>query len=254
MIPNLREWIEKQGFSLEMRTASAFRKAGFEVRQSSCYIDPETSKPREIDVLAKDPDLLGVVNIAFAVECKSSTKPWVLLCSPDTLSGYNRLFAFASTSENARRVMADRISKLMDRFEWLRKDGLTGYSARQAFSDVDVAYAAAIGVTKACNALLRQAPLPKDILVFAFPIIVIDGPLIRCSLSENGETTLEEVDEGEFLFAGYAPHEFGGTCIRVITANHATEFAKQAKQVADQLRLELKAEQDTVLESWRKRR
>ena len=61
-----------------MKTAAAFRHAGFEVRQCSHYVDPDTGKSREIDVLARDPDFLGIVDIQFAVECKASKKPWVL--------------------------------------------------------------------------------------------------------------------------------------------------------------------------------
>jgi hypothetical protein len=102
MIPKVREWLDAQGFTLEMRTASAFRAAGFEVRQSSHYIDPETGKGREIDVVAADPDVLGVVDITFVVECKSSKKPWVLLCSPDTVVGYDRLFALRLSHQLGR--------------------------------------------------------------------------------------------------------------------------------------------------------
>ena len=49
-----------------MKTAAAFRAAGFEVRQSSYYIDQETGKGREIDVLAMDPDpyMLGATRIS----------------------------------------------------------------------------------------------------------------------------------------------------------------------------------------------
>src|SRR5689334_18263963 len=108
MIAKVREWLEMQGFALEMRTASAFRKAGFDnVRQSSIYVDVKTGKPREIDVLAHDMGgnaARGIIDIRFFVECKSSKKPWVLLCSPEVLV-YNRFFTFAAMSEKAREVL-----------------------------------------------------------------------------------------------------------------------------------------------------
>ena len=71
----VREWLERSGFPLEMQSAAAFRQAGFEVRQSSHYIDPENGKDRELDVLATDPDYIGVVQIHFVIECKSGKKP-----------------------------------------------------------------------------------------------------------------------------------------------------------------------------------
>ena len=80
------EWIKKTGFPLEMQAASAFRAAGFEVRQSYTYPDPQSDKGREIDVLAQDPDWIGVIEVSFVLECKASSKPWVVLTSEDALA------------------------------------------------------------------------------------------------------------------------------------------------------------------------
>jgi hypothetical protein len=126
----VRGWLESQGFPLEMRAAAAFRQVGFEVRQSSYYIDPETSKGREIDVLASDPDILGVVQIHLVIECKSHKKPWVLLASDDTLAGYNRKFSFGVLTERAIAAFAQRIREFLDSVPWFRKEGRTGYSFR----------------------------------------------------------------------------------------------------------------------------
>jgi len=250
MIPKVRAWLDTQGYLLEMRTASAFRAAGFDVRQSSHYVDPETGKSREVDVIALDPDVVGIINISFIVECKSSNKPWVLLCSPDTLDGYNRIFAFSVVSDKARKALAGRMSQLLDRIPWLRKSGLIGYSVRQALSDADIAYAAAVSAAKACDVLTHGVASSYKPYAFAFPVIVIGGPLIRCSLAENGDVQLEEVEEGEFLFAAYLPKYFG-TCIRVVTSARLTAFAVEAKRVADHIRAEFKSEEDEVRESWR---
>lgn len=94
LVKQITDWLNKTGFPLEMEAASAFRDAGFDVRQSATYADPQSDKGREIDVLAMDPDLIGIIDISFVVECKSSTKPWVVFTSDDALRNYNRLFAF----------------------------------------------------------------------------------------------------------------------------------------------------------------
>jgi hypothetical protein len=60
MLEEVQRWLTGQGFPLEMRTASAFSRAGFEVRQSVLYTDSETAKSREIDILAIAPDVLGI--------------------------------------------------------------------------------------------------------------------------------------------------------------------------------------------------
>jgi hypothetical protein len=254
MIPKVREWLDTQGFTLEMRTASAFRAAGFEVRQSSYYLDPETAKGREIDVVARDPDVLGVVDITFIVECKSSKKPWVLLCSPDTVAGYNRFFAFGALSKDAIGVLAGRVIELLPRVAWLRKEGLIGYSLRQALSDSDVAYAAAIGVAKACDSQINRPETEyAPPYAFAFPVIVVDSPILQCWLGHDGSIEVSEVEQGEFLFVARLPRYFG-SCIRLLSVNRLMAFAREAKAAAEALRTELKIEEQRVVESWHARK
>ncbi len=248
MIPGVRDWVESQGYSLEMRAASAFRSAGFEsVRQSSYYSDPETSKPREMDVEVICRSTSGFVDIRFFVECKSGNKPWVLFSSPDTLVNYNRLFAFCAMSKQARKFFAqfEHFPELFKRFAWLKKDGVIGgYSLRQAFSkDVDPAYTAAMNVVKICNNLVTGSETSIANFKFAFPVIVVDQPLIRCMLEPSGEIKLTEVEEGEFLFTA---HELG-TCIRIVTITHLVKFAEEAKRVEEQLREELRSEEERIL-------
>ena len=84
----------------------------------------------------------------------------------------------------------------------------------------------------------------------AFPVIVVDSPLLQCSLAQDGSIGLEEVTQGEFLFFAGLPRSFG-SCIRVVTADHISEFAIEAKQVATRIRDELKHEETKVRELWR---
>lgn len=79
------DWLQKQGYSLEMRVAQVFREAGFEVSQFESYVDPNSGDLREIDVVASlDRQIEGVeVSVALFVECKyCRTKPWLILASP----------------------------------------------------------------------------------------------------------------------------------------------------------------------------
>jgi hypothetical protein len=251
----IQEWLETQGYPLEMRTAAAFRKAGFEVRQSSHYLDSETNKGREIDVIATDPDnlMLGIVQIHFVIECKATKKPWVLLSSTDTVVGYNRFFAYGVLSENVMDVFIERSLELIDSLPWLRKDGLIGYSLRQSFSDgSDIAYSAGMSVAKACEYLVRP-PNSKYVApyIIAFPVIVVDTPLIECSLQADGQLKLDEVDKGEFLFFAYLP-KFFGSCIRVITEKYLPVFTQEAKNAAERIRVALKPKEEDFIKSLKK--
>lgn len=229
-----------------MEAASAFRAAGFDVRQSATFPDPQSDKGREIDVLAQDPDFFGIIEISFVIECKSSSKPWVVFTSDDALSGYNRLLAFGVTSEAARNVLGDRLCDDLPLLgSYIKRPERGGYGFRQALGkESDPAYTAAIGALKACYGVAQDRVASSiPCLAFAFPVIVIDSPLFECSRKQDGELELTEVSNSEFLFSAHIPN-YIGCCVRVVTKNHLPSFAKWAKELANTIREELKDEKN----------
>lgn len=235
------KWLQSTGFPLEMEAAAAFRTAGFDVRQSSTFPDPQSDKGREIDVLAEDPDLIGVVEISFVIECKSSSKPWVVLTSTDALANYNRLFAFSVMSGAARKALAARFSELPELRHYIDRPSRGGYGFRQALGkDADPAYTAAMSALKACHGVAQDrtsSSIPR--LAFAFPVIVVDSPLFECSRSDDGDLQLTEVSQSDFLFSAHIPQHIG-CCIKVITREHLREYACWAKQLANAIRRDLR--------------
>jgi hypothetical protein len=252
VISKVREWLEQSGFALELRVASALREANFDVLQSSYYLDPDSGKGREIDAVAIDPDPLGVLDIRFMVECKSSDKPWVLLASSDTAIGYNPLTAYALMSASLRKAMIDQVMEFSDRLPWFKKDGPIAYQARQAWSEADAAYAAAMSVAKASTTWLAPSEGGRIASFIAvFPVIVVDAPLLQCSLAPDGSIDVCEVDEGEWLFTARLPAYFG-TCIRVVTLQRLPAFAREAKRAADSLRALMTGPIEEVVASWQR--
>lgn len=245
------EWLDKTGFPLEMEAAAAFRAVGFDVRQSSVFPDPQSDKGREIDVLAQDPDLVGIIDISFVIECKSSTKPWVVFTAEDVLSGYNQYDAFGVISDAARGVLAGNILNGRTILtNYIMRSAKSGYGFRQALgNESDLAYTAAMGVLKACHGIAQDragSSIPR--WAFAFPIIVVDSPLFECARGEDGALVLTEVQRSEFLFSAYIPNHIG-CCIKVITKEQLLSFAKWAKQLANAIREELVYEECELLRS-----
>lgn len=242
-------WLESTGFPLEMAAANAFRREKFDVRQSTPYLDPETDKGREIDVLAADPDFWGAVEINFVMECKSSSKPWIVLASDDAFLNCNRLLAFAVMSQSALSALADKAPNL-GCWPFVQRGNGGGYGFRQALSDGgDAAYTAAMGVLKACADMIRAGESRRyKPLVFAFPAIVVDAPIYECRLIEGGSLELNEVAESEFLFSVHIPNPLSCS-IRVVTKSQLPQFATRARELARVLREDLKAEEDRVLSS-----
>lgn len=234
----VQEWLEKTGFPLEMAAAASFRRAGFFVRQSCTYPDPQTEKGREIDVLASDSDFLGDFETSFVIECKASKKPWVVLKSSDALAAYNRLSAFAVTTQPAREAIIKARDRGAPFKQYIQREDSGGYGFRQAFSeDADPAYSSAISVLKACHGLTtaRRMPGVPEAKHVAFPVIVVDAPLFECSLLEDGHLDLAEVSQSEFLFTAHLPTAVG-CCIRVVTKPHLEAFCEYAKSIAQALR------------------
>ncbi|CAN7453000.1 hypothetical protein LJR099_003042 [Variovorax paradoxus] len=241
------KWFKKTGFPLEMAAADAFNRAGFEVRQSEPYVDPETPKTREIDVLAVDPDWKGIINVEFILECKSSVHPWIVLCSENALANFNRITAFSISSEAGSLAIARNLGELRSRISIVRSDD-SGYGFRQALGDrSDVAYAATMNVLKACLARKRLSEAqPYMTLSFYVPVIVVDSPLFECRLEPTGELALKEVQRSEFLFRTHMPDPIG-CCIRVVTKKELSSWAAEAKVLATTLREDFEEEERSVL-------
>ena len=98
MEDRIHEWLESQGYPLEMQVAREFARNGFRVLQSDYYDDFESGDSREIDVVAHMQTMIGelLVRVEFVIECKASRdKPWVL---------FTQHRSFADPARVAQRV------------------------------------------------------------------------------------------------------------------------------------------------------
>jgi hypothetical protein len=243
-------WLEKTGFPLEMIAARAFREVGFEVQQSTTYIDSATDKSREIDVLANDPDLMGFVDLSVVVECKSSAKPWVVLMANDALAGYNRLRVFAVMSDPARIALTRGMIDDLKVASMLHAGGRCGYALRQAFSkEDDPAYAAAMGLISACVGIIPKESFGGwPVVKVVIPVLIVDAPLFECELQPDGNLLLTEVEMSEFLFSAHVPQHV--MClVRVARKSKLKAIATWANQAMVSLRSDLAAEESRIIKA-----
>lgn len=232
----VKEWLLQQGYPLEMRVASALRKSNFEVRQSHYYVDFQSGDHREIDILATRYDKIGLLEIAFLIECKTSNKPLILFTSDSTISGYNSLFAFGITSNKAKEAL---IQKDVDLFSlpYYPKKNRVAYSATVAFtSGLDTAYKAAMSATKA--ALGRKIDLIDEgrssiPFQFSFPVIVVDCPMFECFL-ENEEMVVQEISDSNLFYSNHHGEE-PSCCIRIIRSENLQDFCNEVDKLAETL-------------------
>ena len=153
----LMNWLNEQGYPLEMATAQLFRQHGFRAFQSDYYTDPESNTQREIDVFAyrqkqvEDAEL----RVSFSVECKNAKdKPWVMFSSEDL-----ELAPPARVVQRAASKLAMHFLRLLSHHETIQKAPLfslprrPGYGVTQAFSNgQDIPFAACVGAAKSAIA------------------------------------------------------------------------------------------------------
>lgn len=210
-------WLRKQGYPLELRVAEECERHGFEVVPGLVFEDPELGKQREIDVFCLGGDFYGALRIALTIECKSGDKPWLLI-GPRGPVVFNRLHGFSVLDRDLIRPLSGRLQPLLAQKCFPTTSGFTGRALVQAFSDrEDQAFGAAMSALKAsiwhaAGSTDGQGAAP---LRCAFPMIVVDTPLLSCRLKEDGSPAVERIPSGWLYFS----HRIGnswGTCIQVV--------------------------------------
>jgi hypothetical protein len=235
----IHSWLETQGYTTEMKVAMSLRNAGLEVLQSYYYDDPETKTSREIDVICRLADKIGLLEIYSVIECKKSQKPWVLFTSE--FAGSNRVTSFAVASEINLKVIASNIQDMIQ-IDWLRKDGRTAYGITEAFTTKeDTTFKAGVGATKAAIALSQSESFSGPGLNFFFPTIVFEGQLFECYLNKNGNAMISEINSSFLNFQ----IQFGdrqGASIHIVRLEALNKYCQELNETFSQLKKHLKQE------------
>jgi hypothetical protein len=251
------EWLNSQGYPLEMRVASMLRNSGFRVQHSARYTDPETSKSREIDVIATPiADPYGIVDIHFVIECKATSKPWIIFSAEYAREGLNALRTFAITSERAEEFITDHAEALYTTLAWVIKKGRVGFSLAQAFSDGhDVTYEAILSAVKASASLYRDNEsqgVSKIPFFFAIPVIVTASPLFECYLDNKGNMKVQEIEEGVVFFDAKID-DISGIYVRVISENALESLQKTISDMSKSMAALLKEDVEQEWIIWQER-
>lgn len=257
----IKNWLNEQGYPLEMRVAGAFRRAGFRVVQSEHYDDPVTGTHREIDVVASLSRRLEglLLRVEFLIECKSSrSKPWLMFCAADQRLANPARVAQRTASE----IGSEALLKLAQRKDIQQLDLFAvthppAYAITQAFtSGSDVAYTAlttvAAGAAAAAIQMDAYTRIGYPVCLIAFPIVVIEGKLFTCVLEQDASIAVTEVHSGTLLsrnkLAG-EPH----TIVALLTDTHVSEFAQQAAIAARAFLPMCETEMIDALHNWEAR-
>lgn len=204
MKDKILKWLDEQGYSFEMRVAERVRRGRLSVVQSEFYLDPETKRYRETDVVAYHSEKAGDWHFIVAVvfECKVSLdKPWVLMsqCTELTPGDSVKCRAYTWYSQSLLSRLSD--NEQVQTLAMLELPRRTGYSLVVSLSknENDRAYSALMSVASATKAIIDR--ISKDdtrhkLHVFAVPVIVVKGKLYESYLSSDKGLVLEEISQG----------------------------------------------------------
>lgn len=241
----VKNWVEEQGYSLEMRVAKKFQENGFQVSQFEHFIDQESHSVRPVDVVASLSEDFGDsrVVIKLYVECKYSAKdkPWVIVVTSDKFDKYSffsRILKGYHPSnwlniETLQGRITGRIVQALDSDLSLETFSIKnpGYVIAESLTNQkDHAYEAIIQISKSVEAhdtetedTYKQAlqvfdepdndpdyvRYSSDFGLFfsiAIPVVVINGQLFESYLGNNNEVEVSEIQSG-MVFVPYRQRE-----------------------------------------------
>jgi hypothetical protein len=240
----IAEWLHTQGYPLEMAVASTLRQH-FVVTQSDYYLDPDTGKYRETDVVATairqlTQRPLRYFRITFTFECKTSEdKPWILFTGGKTPDLLDRIKERAA-SVGGRQILAaladDSRAQGLSIFDI---DSPPAYGFTQAFtSGQDRAYESVMSAAKAAAAMVDQAdrfePFHRSYALIALPVVVLRGGLFAASLSKDGGLSVAKISEGTLLWRNPIVSR-SHTIVKVVTAETLGSYAARMSNSISEL-------------------
>jgi hypothetical protein len=249
------KWLDANGYPLEMRVASIFHAATFNVEQSIYYRSAHNEEPQEIDVLAqisrefqvdKKQVMLALTNI---VECKSNPKtkrPWVVFTRAqataqpkDVLAAHLLSGVILSALSNYKDIAA------LDDVDFWKPSDRIGYSIVSPpvndwdKSNDDLAYLAMTKLAQAAHTFHRGSIASiSDVLYMHVPMLAVQTELYECWLDADGSASLEERPYIPVLWRRPAVNDGTPTrpfYIYVVHESALSDFAQREVKLVDDL-------------------
>ncbi|WP_298529636.1 hypothetical protein [uncultured Christiangramia sp.] len=246
----ITEWINKNGYPFELRTAKSFLKTDFTVAQSIFYEDPLTKKFRETDIIAHTTKLINNVwvNLTFVVECKSSLdKPWVSF-NNDEIENFSGKNLPILTTRNGRKLMQEISINPSFKSDLIYPNKQKmGYSLIRAFANnKDMAYTATQNVLSTVEYLVEKSnESNKKFMNIYFPLIAVEGELFEARISANDKIELDEVDELKIsTIKSFA--EQNSTFLTIFSSKNMDQFTENLKIKCEEFYIKYEEELNKV--------
>jgi hypothetical protein len=254
------EWLNGQGFPLEMTVAAAFRQAGFWVIQSDYYADPVTGTQREMDVVARLQMVIGadLARVTFVIECKvSKDRPWVMFTAESVrLADRARIVQRTASALGRQFLNRLRDEEEIRELPFFTLPKRAGYGLVQAMRKPDakdLSYEALTAVSAASAAQAQEADDATNegqgnFVEVIFPLVIVDGRLFEAYLDEANELKIEETTRGTLVWRNPAAGSVH-SIITIATLAALNDVVAAALQTAQTLLSQKQAVTRAVLNS-----
>jgi hypothetical protein len=233
-IKGVRNWLQKQGYTLEMRVSQSLPPLGF--IQGWHYEDPETNENREIDIITTSytESSQNILLLQAIIECKYSQDPIVAFTYGRNLVKSPIEFWVPSNSLGRQTLNKIIAANEVQEFPIFRNLSPIAYTLKRSYINEeegnvkgyrDLAYDAVMSSVKASYALskmntekisfypTKDKTGAKPAVYIGIPTIIFGGPIFICFLDENNEIMIEPIDE---LLLEWSYPKVGTMMIRVI--------------------------------------
>lgn len=213
--------LRRAGFFSEMVSIQHFLDADWQVRGAPGYLDHDSDRYREHDLLAETfryrlEDSLPSVMCQLKVvgEVKHSASPWVVFRQPPDRSRLSiESFCGLSYSPNVPPDR-NRLSQVIDDTSLLSELGWQAYGVHEAFKDPNNPsswYSAFVSACKAAEAAFNAEkslldPLASSLVrSFYFtwfqPLVILDGLLFSATLTPTHDVAITPCDAATFRYS-----------------------------------------------------
>jgi hypothetical protein len=234
----LIDWINKTGYPLEIFAESLLARKDFKVINSHIYHDDENNIFRELDLFAirtwNNNNCSIYLEINLLIECKKSTKPFILInnhsLKPDSYSlgalyGTDDLLNYLFLSGSPKNI------PMPENYE-------NGTKLIQGFVDNDeTIYKAMNTLIKSFNFTIKrenefEEDYKKDnVHSICIPILLIDAPFYALQLNQMLEIELSEIESGIIEYLSHLNrYQLCPFPIPVIRKNQMSLFIESIEQ------------------------
>jgi hypothetical protein len=238
------DWLNKNGYPLEMNVAKTFSQEGFHVDQSDYFYDEETSNYRELDIIAsieRETDNV-CYEVRFLIECKYSAEhPWVVFKNKKNEGDSYTLMVMPGDELGRKMAFYYSWHKEIRKLPVLCNHKSIGYAAVETLKNTDKkdnCYSALMSLSKA---LYFHSEKPKfthragrKMSQIFVPIVVIKGKLFEAYLNEKDEVEIRNVTRSSVSWNNPICGN-QSSLIHIVTQDSLVKFCKIAKSSATKL-------------------